>query len=184
MPIGAGSAGGRLMKAYGCTLALMLVATIPVMAQHPGGGGGHAAPPPAHGPAEYRGAPHAPEEHRNFSDKGGHPNAPHVDNNHWVGHDTGRGDPHYHLDHPYQHGRFGGGFGPDHRWRLGGGGPGRFWFNGFYFSVAPYDIGYVDGWFWDSDDIIIYDDPDHEGWYLAYNTRLGTYAHVEYEGGQ
>ena len=35
--------------------------------------------------------------------------------------------------------------------------------NGFFFSVAPADIGYCDGWSWDSDDIIIYDDPDHIG---------------------
>jgi hypothetical protein len=176
------------MKAYLGILAVALLAGVPALAQHPGGGG-HPAPaprPPVHGPTEYRGTPRPPMDHPTFQDHEGHPAAPHVDHDkggdRWVGHDSGRADAHYHLDHPWAHGRFTAGFGPDHRWRLGGGGPGRFWFGGFYFSVAPYDVGFCDGWLWDSDDVIIYDDPDHEGWYLAYNARLGTYVHVQYLG--
>jgi len=138
--------------------------------------------PPAQGPAPFHGTPN-PAPNRNLSDKAGHPNAPHVDEgNKWVGHDTGAADPHYHLDQPFAHGRFTAGFGPSHRWRLSGGGPSRFWFGGFYFDVAPYDYGYCGDWDWSGDDIVLYDDPDHPGWYLAYDVRLGTYVHVEYLG--
>jgi len=99
-----------------------------------------------------------------------------------VGHDTGRQDTGYHLDHPWEHGHFPGIVGARHIYRLGGGGPQRFGFGGFFFSVAPADFVYCNDWLWNSDDIVVYEDPDHDGWYLAYNVRLGTYIHVDFLG--
>jgi len=137
---------------------------------------------PPHGPPPTRN-PRPVEPNRNYSDKPGHPNAPHVERNgQWVGHDTGRDDARYHLDHPWEHGHFPGGIGRGHIWRLAGGGPSRFWFGGFYFSVAPADIGFCNDWLWDSDEIVLYADPDHPGWYLAYNVRLGIFVHVMFLG--
>jgi len=121
---------------------------------------------------------------RNYADQPGHPNAPHVDarNDRWVGHDTGRNDSNYHLDRPWEHGHFPGAFGPTHVYRLRGGSRERFGFDGFFFSIAPADYAYCSDWLWDSDDIVVYADPDHIGWYLGYNVRLGTYVHVEFLG--
>jgi hypothetical protein len=169
-------------------LVALLIVSHPAFAQGRGGGGGHAGGGhfggggfggghiPSHGPSPA-------VEGRHVPDMAGHPHVPHVDHNdHWIGHDSGRNDAHYHVDHPFEHGRFTGGFGRGHEFRLQGGNRERFWGNGFYFGVAPFDYGFCDDWLWDSDQIAIYDDPDHAGYYLAYNTRLGTYVHVQYLG--
>ena len=143
--------------------------------------------PPARGPMPFHGQPYRGGPGRNFADGFGHPDAPHVDwrggRADWVGHDMGPGFGGYHMDHPFEYGRWRGGFGPRHMWRIEGGGPGRFWFGGNYFSVAPDDWGYCNDWNWEDDDIALYPDQDHAGWYLAYNPRLGVYVHVQYMGG-
>jgi hypothetical protein len=117
-----------------------------------------------------------------FRDGEGHPNAPHVHaDGRWIGHDWGRG-ARYRVERPWAHGRFTLGIGPSYVYRIEGGGPQRFWFQGAYFEVVPEDLGYATDWLWDADDVVIYDDPDHDGDYLAYNPRLGTYVHVIYLG--
>ncbi|HEX4006308.1 MAG TPA: hypothetical protein VHX60_09040 [Acidobacteriaceae bacterium] len=172
-----------MKRVIGPLVLSFAVLAIPALAQRPTA---HVAPPrqevgggyiPQHGPLH-----HTPLPSGGKVDRPGHPMAPHVDadTGRWIGHDGG--GSHYHLDHPWEHGHFPWATGPNHVWRLGGGGPGRFWFGGFYFNVAPYDVQYCDGWLWDSDDIILYPDPDDPGWYLAYNVRLGIYLHVEYLG--
>jgi hypothetical protein len=168
------------MKTVHLALATLLVLAVPAIAQRPVDGEHHAIP--KMGPGPVKAQPHPVEPNRNYSDKPGHPNVPHVDRKTWVGHDTGRDDARYHMDHPWEHGRFEGGFGRGHVWHLRGGGPGRFWFNNWSWMVSPIDVGFCDGWLWDSDNIVIYEDPDHPGWYLAYNVRLGAYVHVEYLG--
>ena len=169
------------MKTMIGLLALSLMCAVPAYAQHGGGGrgggggmmgGGHS---PEHGPSPMHVGDHGGG--RDFRDGDGHPNAPHVHaDGRWIGHDSGRGDANYHHDHPWANGRFTGGFG--RQFRLGGGNRDRFLLDGFYFGISPWDYPYVGSWLWDSDPIAVYDDPDHDGWYLGFNARLGTYAHL------
>jgi len=112
------------------------------------------------------------EENRHFNDREDIPMAPHVtQRREWVAIILAARRS-LHLDHPWEHGRFTGGFGRSHGApRSGGSWP--FWFGGFYFSVLPMTLGSVRlalGCGRTSSSTMI----DHIGWYLAYNVRLGT----------
>lgn len=176
------------MRAAHLALAALLVFGLPAWAEH---GNPHGGPP---GQMKEHGNPHGgpPGQMKEHGNPHGYPPGqmkehgnPHryaEYDDRWFGNDSGRYNPHYRMGHPWEHGHFKGGFGRDHMWRLVGGGPGRFWFSGYYFSVAPYDVPHCNNWYWDRDDVAIFPDTDHVGWYLAFNSRLGTYVHVMYMG--
>jgi len=55
--------------------------------------------------------------------------------------------------------------------------------SGFYFEVAPWDWPICADWCWDcGDDFVVYEDPDHTGWYMLYNVHTGVYVHITYMG--
>jgi quercetin dioxygenase-like cupin family protein len=180
---------------------LLLCMTAFAQERMPGVGGGHI---PAHGPAvatdctaalagsqpPAAGSLHFP------GDENGHPYFPHVDakDDRWVGHDTCADDPHYHLDHPWEQGRYTGGFGAQHVFTLAvdkvslpiaewiSVESGRIYSDNYYWIISRYDYDTAARWKWAGDQMAIYEDPVHEGWYLAYNPRLGTFTHIEYLG--
>jgi hypothetical protein len=121
------------------------------------------------------------EEHR---EGGKVDRSPHVNNDRWYGHDDA-GDKRYHVDRPFEHGHFEHA-GPSFRYnvlRIDRENH-RFWIpGGFFFSFASWDWPLCTDWCWDcGDDFVLYDDPDHIGWYLLYNIHTGVYVHVTYMG--
>jgi hypothetical protein len=141
-----------------------------------------------HGPADHvppapvaRGRPDAGPEWEQGREGG---RIPYVRGDHWYGH-AAPNDPRFHLDHPFSHGRFTLA-GPRHRFRVARVdlAAHRVWLaGGFSFEIAPWEWSITAPWCWDCpDEFVVYDDPDHPGWYLLYNIRFGEYAHVQYLG--
>ena len=108
---------------------------------------------------------------------------PHVSNGHWYGHDKPN-DKRFQVDHPFEHGHLEH-LGPSYRYKVERFDANRhiFWFpGGFSFQIASWDWPVAADWCWncDSDDFVVYQDPDHDGWYLLYNIHTGGYVHVMY----
>src|SRR5580700_1038927 len=168
-----------MKKTISAMTSLIFLAAVSLYAQHAhAGNGGHAPPPP---PA--RESHMAPEvEHR---PDGRDDNSQHVNGDHWYGHPAGN-DARFHLDHPFAHGHFAD-VGPGHQFGVirFDAGAHRFWFGGgFGFEIAAWDWPLVADWCWTTcgDEFVVYEDPDHPGWYLLYNMDTGTYVHVQYIG--
>jgi hypothetical protein len=177
--------GSILIKIhFGVPLALALLISLPALAQGPDrrpqerhdnvhGNQGRipqAAPP-------HRDAHAKPEVERRAS--GPVNRTPHVSNDHWYGHDRPN-DKHYFIAHPYEHGRFES-FGPSNRYHVErfDRDHHRFWFpGGFSFEIASWDWDLAGDWCWDcgGDNFVVYDDPDHSGWYLIYNAQTGAHG--------
>jgi hypothetical protein len=174
----------KIRLAVPLTLALFM--THPALAQRPGGEhqegvhGNQGHIPQAPPKREARAKPEIDRR------EGGRINSiPHVANDHWYGHDRPN-ERRYVLAHPFEHGHFER-FGPSYRYHVErfDRDHHRFWFpGGFSFEIATWDWPVAAAWCWDcgGDNFVVYDDPDHPGWYLLYNVHTGEYAHVTYSG--
>jgi hypothetical protein len=141
---------------------------------------GHPPPPPT-----PRAGPQANQRSDAERQITGHVNdTQHVNHDQWYGH-AAANDPRFHLDHPFAAGHFAK-VGADNRFGITriDAGSHRFWFRGGgYFTVADWDWVTFSDWCWNcGDDFVVYEDPDHPGWYLLYDTETGVYLHVQYDG--
>lgn len=169
-------------------LCMAFAATAQRGGQEHGGGQAHGGIHANQGHIPEAGPPHRdggarPEVERR---DGGRINSmPHVNHDHWYGHDRPN-DRRFALAHPFEHGRFEH-FGPSYRYHVErfDRDHHRFWFpGGFSFEIAAWDWPIADDWCWDcdADNFVVYDDPDHSGWYLIYNVATGAYIHAQYMG--
>ena len=175
-------------------VTVMFLLVLPAAAQRGGQHGGrpagrtHDANPPR---ANQGHIPPAPEARPNSSEREaehlstGHVNdTPHVNHNQWFGHE-GAADARFHFERPFEHGRFAH-LGPEFRYRVARVDVNlhRFWLAGSgFFEVAAWDWPLCADWCWScGDDFVVYDDPDHPGWYLLYNIHTGGYVHCQYMG--
>ena len=108
----------------------------------------------------------------------------HVNHDTWYSHDA-PSDPRYKIDQPFAHGHFAA-FGADHRYGISRIDAAHHYFylpGGAYFMVADWDWATFADWCYDcGEDFVVYEDPDHAGWYLLYDGNTGLYIHVQYMG--
>jgi hypothetical protein len=162
-------------------VSIFLLASASVLAQREGehrANGGRIPPPPS-----ARQESGAMREAERLPD-GRLDSSQHVNKDRWFGHDAPN-DARFHVEHLGEHGIFNHA-GPAFQYRVGGidAATHRFWFtNGSYFEVAAWDWNLASDWCWRcADDYVVYEDPDHPGWYLFYSMETGVYVHVQYLG--
>lgn len=109
---------------------------------------------------------------------------PHVDHDQWFGHED-RDDARFRVARPFSEGRFDR-VGPSYRYDIErfDARAHRFWIAGRGgFEVAAWDWPLTTDWCWNcGDDYVVYNDPDHVGWYLVYNIHTGVYVHAQFVG--
>jgi hypothetical protein len=173
----------RLMALSGIVVAVGLAFAVSAAAQrghpanYPRANQGRIPPAPSArtNHAEARQAEHLPTGHTNET--------PHVNHDQWYGHEAAN-DARFHLDKPFAHGHFAK-VGPSYRYAVDRVDLNlhRFWVGGGFFEVAAWDWALCSEWCWDcGDDFVVYDDPDHAGWYMLYNVHTGVYVHCQYMG--
>jgi hypothetical protein len=153
-----------------------------------GGGGGEMRAGGGMGGRGFPAIPHeptarAPGRVEPLVEPGRQPGSvPYVRDDHWYGH-AAPGDARFNLARPFAAGRFSA-VGPSHvfaasRVDLGAR---RLWLPGGMFQIAASDWAATSPWCWTCDQFVVYADPDHPGWYMLYDTRMGEYVHAEFLG--
>ena len=154
-------------------LSAMLLA-MPLAAQR----GAGARPTIPHEPMRSDGAHAGP-----LSEPGRPPSSvPYVRDDRWYGHAAPR-DARFRLARPFQFGRFAlHGASQPYRVTRFDLGARRIWLPGGNFEIAAWEWGVTAPWCWTCDDFAVYLDPDHDGWYLVYDVRMGEYVHAQFLG--